>query len=62
MINKMGLTAKDRLLIINADDFGITEGSNEAIVNLFENKSITSASIINAYPASTYPLICRRGY
>ncbi|OBR63150.1 hypothetical protein A7K91_23930 [Paenibacillus oryzae] len=52
MINKMGLTAKDRLLIINADDFGITEGSNEAIVNLFENKSITSASIINAYPAS----------
>ncbi|MFF2094314.1 polysaccharide deacetylase family protein [Paenibacillus sp. NPDC058174] len=46
MIQKLGFTADDRLLIINADDFGMTTGTNEAIVNLFEANSITSASIM----------------
>jgi hypothetical protein len=46
MIQKLGFGANDRLLIINADDFGITKGSNEAIVNLFEENSITSTSIM----------------
>ena len=46
MIQKLGFTANDRLLIINADDFGITKGTNEAIINLFEEKSITSTSIM----------------
>lgn len=36
MIRKLGFAADDRLLIINADDFGMTKGTNEAIVNLFE--------------------------
>ena len=46
MIQKLGFTANDRLLIINADDFGITKGTNEAIISLFEEKSITSTSIM----------------
>ncbi|QHW33439.1 ChbG/HpnK family deacetylase [Paenibacillus rhizovicinus] len=46
MIEKLGFTANDRLLIINADDFGITKGTNEAIINLFEDNAITSASIM----------------
>lgn len=36
MIQKLGFAANDRLLIINADDFGMTKGTNEAIVHLFE--------------------------
>ncbi|QHT62135.1 ChbG/HpnK family deacetylase [Paenibacillus lycopersici] len=52
MIRKMGYTASDRLLIIHADDFGITQGTNEAIVNLFEEQSITSASIMIPCPDS----------
>lgn len=46
MIRKLGFAADDRLLIINADDFGITKGTNKAIVNLFEKNSITSTSIM----------------
>ncbi|CAH1055627.1 polysaccharide deacetylase family protein [Paenibacillus pseudetheri] len=46
MIRELGFAADDRLLIINADDFGITKGTNEAIVNLFEEKAITSTSIM----------------
>ncbi|RUS47881.1 polysaccharide deacetylase family protein [Cohnella sp. AR92] len=46
MIHKLGFAANDRLLIINADDFGITKGTNEAIFHLFEENSITSASIM----------------
>ncbi|WHY21708.1 polysaccharide deacetylase family protein [Paenibacillus sp. G2S3] len=46
MIRKLGFAAEDRLLIINADDFGMTKGTNEAIVNLFEKNSITSTSIM----------------
>lgn len=38
MIQKLGFAADERLLIINADDFGITKGTNEAIVDLFEKK------------------------
>ncbi|MEK4997965.1 MULTISPECIES: polysaccharide deacetylase family protein [Paenibacillus] len=52
MIRKLGFAADDRLLIINADDFGITKGTNEAIVNLFEGKAITSTSIMMPCPDS----------
>lgn len=52
MIQKLGFAIDDRLLIINADDFGITKGTNEAIVNLFEEKAITSTSIMIPCPDS----------
>lgn len=46
MIHELSFGANERLLIINADDFGITRGTNEAIVSLFEENSITSTSIM----------------
>ncbi|MNO65214.1 hypothetical protein D3C76_559610 [compost metagenome] len=49
---KLGFAADARLLIINADDFGITKGTNEAIVDLFEEKAITSTSIMMPCPDS----------
>jgi hypothetical protein len=52
MIRKLGFAADARLLIINADDFGITKGTNEAIVDLFEEKAITSTSIMVPCPDS----------
>ncbi|WP_440962106.1 polysaccharide deacetylase family protein [Paenibacillus nitricinens] len=52
MIRKLGFAADERLLIINADDFGITKGTNEAIVDLFEKKAITSTSIMMPCPDS----------
>ncbi|WP_339222798.1 ChbG/HpnK family deacetylase [Paenibacillus sp. FSL H8-0332] len=52
MISKLGFSSDDRLLIINADDFGITKGTNEAIVSLFEQQAITSTSIMFPCPAA----------
>ncbi|MUT64601.1 polysaccharide deacetylase family protein [Paenibacillus sp. NEAU-GSW1] len=46
MIQRLGFAADDRVLIINADDLGITKGTNEAIVDLFEQQAITSTSIM----------------
>ena len=40
----------ERLLIINADDFGISESSNAAITELFEGEKITSAGILAPAP------------
>ncbi|WP_338555353.1 polysaccharide deacetylase family protein [Paenibacillus sp. KS-LC4] len=45
-MRKLGSGIEERLLIINADDFGITGGTNAAIIDLFEQKAITSASIM----------------
>ncbi len=46
MNSKLGFEESDRLLIINADDFGITEGTNKAIQELFKQAAITSTSIM----------------
>lgn len=40
-----------RKLIVNADDFGLTEGINIGIVNGFKDGIITSASLIPTMPA-----------
>lgn len=60
MIHKFGFKQEERLLIINADDLGITEGTNEAIVGLFGKGAITSSSIMMtcAYSAEAI-LTCR---
>lgn len=52
MNNKLGFATDDRLLIINADDFGITQGTNEAVISLFKQGSITSTSIMMPCPAA----------
>lgn len=46
MIEKLGYGSGDRLLIVNADDFGITKATNQAVIDLFEQGSITSTSIM----------------
>ena len=40
----------ERFLIINADDFGMSESANEAIRQLFEGEKITSAGILAPAP------------
>lgn len=52
MNSKLGFKETDRLLIINADDFGITQGTNQAILELFQRKAITSTSIMIPCPAA----------
>ncbi|MGU3473730.1 ChbG/HpnK family deacetylase [Paenibacillus sp. D51F] len=42
----MDWTREDRLLIVNADDFGLTRGTNDAVMDLFARSSITSASLM----------------
>ena len=41
---------KQRYLIINADDFGISRSTNEAILQLFQAEKITSAGILAPAP------------
>ena len=46
MLEKMGFKQTDKLLIVNADDFGIIKAANEAIIELFNCNAITSTSIM----------------
>lgn len=46
MIERMGFNKTDKLLIINADDFGIANCTNEAIIELFNRNAITSTSVM----------------
>ncbi|MBD3919393.1 polysaccharide deacetylase family protein [Paenibacillus sp. PR3] len=50
MLQQIGYNANDRLLIINADDFGLTHGTNEAIIHLLESEAVTSTSIMMPSP------------
>lgn len=43
---QLGYAPEDRLLILHADDFGITAGSNQAIMDLLHGGGITSASLM----------------
>ena len=40
----------ERYLIVNADDFGMSESTNEAIIELFEGEKIGSAGILAPAP------------
>ncbi|NIK78839.1 hypothetical protein FHS15_003985 [Paenibacillus castaneae] len=46
MFEEFGFSSGDRLLIINADDFGLTKATNQAVIHLFEQAAITSTSIM----------------
>jgi hypothetical protein len=49
----------ERAIIINADDFGITHSTNQAIAELFENHSITSSSLmVPCAAAQEVPQLC----
>jgi len=42
-----------RLLIVNADDFGQSEGINEGVLRAFDDGIVTSASLMIRWPAAT---------
>lgn len=46
MLEQLGFSPMDRVVIVNADDFGISYASNQAIMDLFKNECITSASLM----------------
>lgn len=46
MIQKLGFSTNDRLVVINADDLGATRSANLAIARMFRSHAITSASIM----------------
>ena len=41
----------DRLLIVNADDYGLTEGVSQAILEAAERGIVTSTSVLAVAPA-----------
>jgi predicted glycoside hydrolase/deacetylase ChbG (UPF0249 family) len=53
MQTNWGFSIKDRLMIINADDFGVNHQANKAIFQLLETNSISSASVM--VPADSFP-------
>jgi predicted glycoside hydrolase/deacetylase ChbG (UPF0249 family) len=57
MDEKLDLAAYERLLIINADDFGLTRGTNEAVLQSFEQRTITSASIMMPCAAASEAIV-----
>jgi predicted glycoside hydrolase/deacetylase ChbG (UPF0249 family) len=48
----MSETSGARHVIVNADDFGLTEGINRGIVEAHESGIVTSASLMVRYPAA----------
>lgn len=46
------MSAADRYLIVNADDFGRSDGINRGIVRGFEHGIVTSASLMVRWPAA----------
>ena len=43
----------NRFLIVNADDFGLSEGTNRGIIEVHEHGIVTSASLMVRQPAAT---------
>jgi chitin disaccharide deacetylase len=46
------MTANERLVIVNADDFGLSEGVNAGIIEAHERGIVTSASLMVRWPAA----------
>src|SRR5262249_5520976 len=43
----------ERYLIVNADDFGLSEGINRGIITAYENGIVTSASLMVRWDATS---------
>lgn len=50
MLQKLGYGPQDRLLIVNADDFGMCHAANEATTCLLREKAISSATLMVPCP------------
>jgi chitin disaccharide deacetylase len=46
------MRANERLVIVNADDFGLSEGVNAGIIDAHERGIVTSASLLVRWPAA----------
>nr|WP_255654425.1 polysaccharide deacetylase family protein [Cohnella sp. REN36] len=57
----MGYGKTDRLLIVNADDFGLCRSSNEAVANLLAEGAVDSATIMMTCPWSPAAAAAVRG-
>ena len=51
---------EDRYLIVNADDFGQSDGVNRGIVRAHEGGIVTSASLMVRWPAAEEAAACAR--
>ncbi|MFD0670216.1 polysaccharide deacetylase family protein [Cohnella sp. GCM10027633] len=49
---QMGYASNDRLLIVNADDYGLCQSANEGVLQLLEENAISSATIMMPCPWS----------
>ena len=47
---KLGFPADTKLLIIHADDMGLSHSTNQAVIKAFESKAITSGSVMVPCP------------
>jgi len=47
------MSEEERFLIVNADDFGLTDEINRGIIEAHERGIVTSASLMVRYPAAT---------
>jgi predicted glycoside hydrolase/deacetylase ChbG (UPF0249 family) len=54
---RLGYPANSRLLVIHADDFGMSHAVNRAIIEALENRWVTSASIL--VPCPWFPEVAR---
>lgn len=50
MLKKLGYKETDRLLIVNADDFGMCHAANEGIITLLHEGVISSATLMTPCP------------
>ncbi|GAA0134528.1 chitin disaccharide deacetylase [Paenibacillus sp. YSY-4.3] len=61
MIQELGFSPTDRVVIINADDLGVTRSTNQAIMQMFQSNAITSTSImVSADAAHEAALQCTK--
>ncbi|MFC5531951.1 polysaccharide deacetylase family protein [Cohnella yongneupensis] len=50
---QMGYSSQDRLLIVNADDYGLCRSTNEGIIQLLSENAVGSATIMMTCPWSS---------
>ena len=53
-------TAATKLLIVNADDFGITEGATDAIIECHRAGAVTSTTFMSTMPAAAHAAAAAR--